>query len=77
MTHVKWPAGISVVDEPFRGWQQEEAYRFHVAENDPGTPVTRMLPRALLAPPGSPAFLTRSRYLDAGPCTILSSMVMT
>ncbi len=70
MTHVKWLAGISVVDEPFRGWQQEEAYRFHVSENDPGTPVTRMLPRALLAPPGIPDFLTRSRFLDAGPCTI-------
>ena len=70
MTHVKWLAGISVVDEPFRGWQQEEAYRFHVSEDDPGTPVTRMLPRALLAPPGIPDFLTRSRYLDAGPCTI-------
>ena len=70
MAHVKWLAEISVVAEPFRGWQQEDAYRIHSSEDDPGTPVTRMLPRALLAPPGIPDFLTRSRFLDAGPCTL-------
>ena len=70
MTHVKWLAEISVVTEPFRGWQQEDAYRIHQSEDEPGTPVTRMLPRALLAPPGIPDFLTRSRFLDAGPCTL-------
>jgi sulfane dehydrogenase subunit SoxC len=32
--------------------------------------VTRMLPRALLAPPGIPDFLTRARSLDAGPCLL-------
>jgi hypothetical protein len=64
MTHVKWLASITAVDEPFRGWQQEEAYRID------GKPVTRMLPRALLVPPGIPDFLTRVRYLDAGPCVL-------
>jgi len=70
MTHVKWLAGVSIVAEPFRGWQQEEAYRFHQSEDDPGTPVTRMLPRALLIPPGIPDFLSRERFVDAGPCPL-------
>jgi sulfane dehydrogenase subunit SoxC len=70
MTHVKWLAGVSVVAEPFRGWQQEDAYRIQQSEDDPGTPVTRMLPRALLAPPGIPDFLTRARFLEPGPCTL-------
>jgi DMSO/TMAO reductase YedYZ molybdopterin-dependent catalytic subunit len=70
MTHVKWLASIRVDAEPFRGWQQEDAYRLHQSEDDPGTPVTRMLPRALLAPPGIPDFFSRSRFLDAGPCLL-------
>jgi sulfane dehydrogenase subunit SoxC len=70
MTHVKWLAEISAVAEPFRGWQQAEAYHFHATEDDAGTPVTRMLPRSLLAPPGIPDFLTRARFLEPGPCTL-------
>jgi sulfane dehydrogenase subunit SoxC len=70
MTHVKWLAEISVVAEPFRGWQQEDAYRIHESEDDPGTPVTRMLPRSLLIPPGIPDFMTRARFLEAGPCQL-------
>jgi len=70
MTHVKWLAAVTVVAEPFRGWQQVEAYTLHQSEEDPGTPVTRMLPRALLAPPGIPDFMSRSRFLAAGPCLL-------
>lgn len=71
MTHVKWLAAVDVVAEPFRGWQQEDAYKIHRSEDDPGTPVTRMLPRALLAPPGIPDFMSRSRFLVAGPCALV------
>lgn len=70
MTHVKWLAAISVVAEPFRGWQQADAYKLHQSEDDPGTPVTRMLPRSLVVPPGIPDFLSRVRFLEAGPCTL-------
>ncbi|MDX6487323.1 MAG: hypothetical protein QOF43_2476 [Gaiellaceae bacterium] len=70
MTHVKWLDSITVVDEPFRGWQQDVAYRLRSSEDDEGTPVTRMLPRALLVPPGIPDFFTRTRFLDAGPCPL-------
>ena len=54
MTHVKWLRSITVVDEPFRGWQQEVAYHLRQSEDEPGTPVTRILPRALMVPPGIP-----------------------
>jgi DMSO/TMAO reductase YedYZ molybdopterin-dependent catalytic subunit len=70
MTHVKWLDTITVVDEPFRGYQQEEGYRLRASEDDHGTPVQRILPRALLVPPGIPEFATRVRFVDAGPCVI-------
>ena len=35
-----------------------------------GEPVTRMLPRSLLVPPGIPDFLSRDRFLDAGQCVV-------
>jgi DMSO/TMAO reductase YedYZ molybdopterin-dependent catalytic subunit len=70
MTHVKWLQAITVVDEPFRGWQQEVAYHVRDTEEETGTPVTRMLPRSLMIPPGMPDFLTRMRFLAAGPCVL-------
>jgi DMSO/TMAO reductase YedYZ molybdopterin-dependent catalytic subunit len=70
MTHVKWLSTITVTGEDFRGWQQETAYRMRQSEDEAGTPVTRMLPRSLLVPPGIPEFLSRARFLDAGPVAV-------
>jgi sulfane dehydrogenase subunit SoxC len=70
MTHVKWLRSITVVTEPFRGWQQEVAYRLKDSEEDPGRPVTRMLPRSLMIPPGIPDFLSRARHLGPGECLL-------
>jgi len=70
MTHVKWLRSITVVDEPFRGWQQDVAYHIRDSEEEQGQPVTRMLPRSLMIPPGIPDFLSRTRFLDAGPCLL-------
>ena len=66
MTSVKWLTRIEAVTEAFRGYQQAEAYRYKVNENDPGVGVSRIRVRALMAPPGYPDFLTRSRFVDAG-----------
>jgi sulfane dehydrogenase subunit SoxC len=66
MTHVKWLKAITVVAEPFRGWQQDVAYRLRGSEEEHGEPVTRILPRALMIPPGFPDFLSRTRFVDAG-----------
>jgi sulfane dehydrogenase subunit SoxC len=66
MTSVKWLQRIAVVDEPFTGYQMVTGYRMRSGDDDPGTPITRIEPRALLAPPGIPDFMTRRRFLDAG-----------
>jgi DMSO/TMAO reductase YedYZ molybdopterin-dependent catalytic subunit len=66
MTNVKWLASIEVVDLPFAGYQQSFAYRFRADEDDEGHPLTRMLPRALMVPPGIPEFFTRDRTVPLG-----------
>jgi DMSO/TMAO reductase YedYZ molybdopterin-dependent catalytic subunit len=70
MTHVKWLDSITVVDEPFQGWQQAVAYHLRESEEQVGSPVTRMLPRSLLVPPGIPDFFTRERLLSPGACML-------
>ena len=69
MAHVKWLTSITVVDEPFDGYQMR-AYRRRSDRNDPGTPITRIEPRALLVPPGFPDFMSRARVVRPGPVTI-------
>jgi hypothetical protein len=46
--------------------QQALLYRYRSSEDDPGTPVTRKKPRALMAPPGIPEFFSRTRHVRAG-----------
>jgi DMSO/TMAO reductase YedYZ molybdopterin-dependent catalytic subunit len=66
MTNVKWLQRVDVVRERFGGYQQERAYRLRADEDDSGTPLTLMFPRALMVPPGIPEFLTRTRTVEAG-----------
>ena len=66
MTNVKWLASIELLDEPYDGYQNMTSYRLRAHEDDPGVPVTRMMPRALLAPPGVPDFMSRVRHLAPG-----------
>ncbi len=66
MTQVKWLSRIEAVGQPFAGYQQAVAYRFKSDPDDPGAPVTRMRPRALMLPPGFPDFLTRRRTVERG-----------
>ena len=67
MTSVKWLQRITVVSEPFEGYQMVTGYRMRRHEDDPGTPVTRIEPRSLMVPPGIPDFMTRRRFLRPGP----------
>ncbi|NUT94272.1 MAG: sulfite oxidase, partial [Saccharothrix sp.] len=67
MAHVKWLCSITALDHRFTGFQQAVAYRIKQEADEDGVPVTRMLPKALLAPPGFPDFMTRRRFVDAGP----------
>jgi DMSO/TMAO reductase YedYZ molybdopterin-dependent catalytic subunit len=70
MTNVKWLGRITLLEEPFQGYQQAVGYRLYDAEGVPGEPVTRMLPRSLMVPPGVPDFMTRERLLEPGPVAL-------
>ena len=70
MQNVKWLTRITVLDEPYTGFQNAVAYRIYGADGEPGEPVTRMLPRSLTVPPGVPDFMTRRRHVKAGPVTL-------
>ena len=70
MAHVKWLTRIEVLDRAVHGFQNATAYRLKVDADDAGEPVTRIRPRALLAPPGWPDFMTRERFVRAGPVAL-------
>ena len=65
MAHVKWLRSIEVVDTPFDGYQQR-AYSLRQHGGETGTQLTRIDPRALMAPPGFPDFMSRTRFLGVG-----------
>jgi DMSO/TMAO reductase YedYZ molybdopterin-dependent catalytic subunit len=71
MQNVKWLTRITVLEEPFGGYQNAVGYRMYSAEGEPGEPVTRMLPRSLMVPPGVPDFMTRTRFVEPGPTTLI------
>ena len=70
MTNVKWLSAITVVEEPFSGYQVATGYRVRQNEDEEGRPVTHMRTRSLMVPPGIPDFLTRERIVDRGPVDI-------
>jgi DMSO/TMAO reductase YedYZ molybdopterin-dependent catalytic subunit len=70
MQNVKWLTRITVLDEPYTGFQNAVAYRMYGADGEPGDPVTRMVPRSLTVPPGVPDFMTRVRHLEPGRATL-------
>jgi sulfane dehydrogenase subunit SoxC len=70
MASVKWLATITLSEHAFEGHQQRVAYCLRQDEADEGTPLTRMLPRALMAPPGLPHFPSRHRTVGPGLCAV-------
>ena len=66
MTNVKWLARITAVAAPFDGYQQARGYRVRTTAEEDGAPVSRMMPRALMIPPGTPEFLSRQRFVNVG-----------
>ncbi len=66
MAHVKWLCDVEVIDHEFDGFQNTVSYRLRQDPDEAGVPVTRMQPRALLVPPGSPDFLSRTRIVRPG-----------
>ena len=70
MQNVKWLTRITVLEQPFAGYQNAVGYRMYGADGVPGEPLTRMLPRSLMVPPGVPEFMTRERQLEPGAVTL-------
>lgn len=66
MTSVKWLADITLMTEPFAGYQHEQAYRVRQSEEERGRPVDRIQPRSLIQPLGIPDFFTRGRVVSSG-----------
>jgi DMSO/TMAO reductase YedYZ molybdopterin-dependent catalytic subunit len=71
MAHVKWLRRITVIDHAYDGYQNVTAYRLRQDADEDGEAVTRIEPRALLAPPGDPEFQTRERVLRPGPVRLV------
>ena len=70
MTNVKWLSRITVLAEPFSGYQNARGYRVRQEAEEEGTPVSRMMVRALMVPPGIPDFATRRRFARLTPQAI-------
>jgi DMSO/TMAO reductase YedYZ molybdopterin-dependent catalytic subunit len=71
MTSVKWLSRITLLDEPHDGYQMHHSYRVRHHEDEDGEPITTIVPRSLMVPPGIPEFLSRARVVEAGPCEIV------
>jgi DMSO/TMAO reductase YedYZ molybdopterin-dependent catalytic subunit len=70
MTSVKWLGRIEAVAEPFRGFQMANAYRYAQTPDWSGPPVDLIRVRSLMAPPGIPDYMTRTRVVPRGRVTL-------
>ncbi len=70
MASVKWLREITLVDNPFTGFQNAVACRTRQSADEPGEPLTRIAPRALITPPGFPDFMSRTRIVRPGATTL-------
>jgi DMSO/TMAO reductase YedYZ molybdopterin-dependent catalytic subunit len=70
MTSVKWLDQIEAVAEPFQGYQMARAYRYAQTDDWVGEPVDHIRVRSLMAPPGIPDFMTRTRLVPSGQVTL-------
>ena len=66
MASVKWLTEIRALSEPYKGFQQVQTYRFRKSAADVGRPITEILVKSLMLPPGVPDFVSRERCLKAG-----------
>ncbi|SHH01996.1 sulfite oxidase [Marivita hallyeonensis] len=70
MASVKWLTSITALTERFDGYQQKHGYHYRQRSDEAGTPITRILVKSLIKPPGVPDWVTRKRWLVAGPVTL-------
>ncbi|MGJ8606056.1 MAG: molybdopterin-dependent oxidoreductase [Marivita sp.] len=70
MASVKWLTTIEALTGRYQGFQQVQTYRFRKDDADPGIPITTIRVKSLMKPPGVPDWVTRQRWLRAGPVTL-------
>ena len=73
MTSVKWLSRITLVAEPFDGYQMSHAYRVRQEEDEAGEPITTIAPRSLMVPPGHPG-VPEPRRASSRPARARSSV---
>ena len=71
MASVKWLTEIRALSEPYNGFQQIQTYRYRKSLEDVGRPITEILVKSLMVPPGVPDFVTRDRCLRSGRARIV------
>jgi DMSO/TMAO reductase YedYZ molybdopterin-dependent catalytic subunit len=67
MASVKWLTDITVLNEPFDGYQKATAYKFRRDRDDPGEAIDFIRVKSLMIPPGIPDWFTRRRLVEQGP----------
>lgn len=70
MASVKWLTGIEALTSRFDGYQQSHGYHYRTQRGEQGTPITRMLVKSLIRPPGVPDWVTRKRWMESGPVAV-------
>lgn len=65
MASVKWLTSIEITDGRWWG-PQMDAYSFKQTAQDAGVPLQQLPVRALMAPPGCPEFVSRTRVVSPG-----------
>jgi DMSO/TMAO reductase YedYZ molybdopterin-dependent catalytic subunit len=66
MASVKWLRAITVLNEPFRGVEQEQVYRYQRGKDEVGEAVRHKRVNSVITPPGIPDLLTRHRFVAPG-----------
>jgi DMSO/TMAO reductase YedYZ molybdopterin-dependent catalytic subunit len=70
MASVKWLTRIEALTRRFDGYQQIQGYHYRTEQGEQGTPITRILVKSLMKPPGVPDWVSRKRWMQAGRVTV-------
>jgi DMSO/TMAO reductase YedYZ molybdopterin-dependent catalytic subunit len=70
MASVKWLRAITVLNEPFKGVEQEKVYRYQQVKGERGEPVQVKRVHSVMKPPGIPDLITRQRFIAPGRHTL-------
>ena len=70
MASVKWLTDIEAIKTRYDGYQQAQTYRMRQTANEVGEPLTEIIVKSLMIPPGIPDWTSRKRLMKPGRTTI-------